>query len=581
VLEKGVIVAGYRVEGVLGKGGMGVVYEATQLSLERTVALKLISTELGSDPGFRERFRREGRTQAAMDHPHIVPVHEAGESEYGLFIAMRLIPGRNLKHFILAGELDARRTALLLSQVAGALDTAHAAGLIHRDIKPSNVLVHAERDHAYLADFGATKVRSGVSLTATGQLVGTPDYMAPEQILGEPATERTDIYALGGVLFECFTGRIPYERDADLAVLYAHLNEPPPSVTQLVPDLPAVLDHVIGKAMAKRPEERYATAGELLSDVERALGRDRLVTTVNGPATVAATTLPAVTPDEETVRAEAPARPAAPAARVTRAPITAAARSAAVSAFVGALALLAAFAIPFTPSFEEWNVFAVLSPIEAGGVALAVVGVAWALLANRLDVAVGSGLLAGFATLTSVGAVALLSFAVRRHGTAEVFASVLVLLGALAIVAAAALATRLVRPNGAGGRAPVALALGAVGAALSFVSLNLDYDGFSSLYDELVEGESAEFFFTPAVAIAAVVAGLVMLASLMRPRIAAGLLLAVGTQSALHYVGLTVAAALAVGERGEVRSGGFVGLVGALLVVAAGGFAYGSSRRSP
>lgn len=272
MLSKGTIVADeFRIDGVLGVGGMGVVYEAWDSSLERTIALKLISSELGSDPGFRERFRREGMIQAAMEHPHIIPVHRAGESDQGLFIAMRLVRGRNLKDIVVASDLPPERAVRLLGQVAGALDAAHEVGLIHRDIKPYNILVDDRRDHAYLADFGITKLRTGPNLTKTRQMVGTPDYMAPEQILGETPTERTDIYSFGVVVFECFTGNVPFERNTDWSVLNAHLHEPVPSVAEFGGGLPPALDDVIGRAMAKKPEDRYPTATELVRDMERAL----------------------------------------------------------------------------------------------------------------------------------------------------------------------------------------------------------------------------------------------------------------------------------------------------------------------
>jgi len=177
-LEKGTTFAGYRIEGVLGQGGMGVVYEATQLSLNRTVALKLLATNLGEDDAFRERFRREGLLQAAIEHPNIVTVYEAGESDHGLFMAMRLVRGPNLKDMVLARELDAGRSLRVLRPIAAALDTAHEAGLIHRDIKPQNILVGG-RDHAYLADFGLTKAAGEKGLTKTGQFVGTHDYISP------------------------------------------------------------------------------------------------------------------------------------------------------------------------------------------------------------------------------------------------------------------------------------------------------------------------------------------------------------------------------------------------------------------
>lgn len=272
MLENGVLVEGYRIDRLIGEGGMGVVYEATQLSLERKVALKLLSTELSADAGFRERFRHEARIQGALDHPNIVTVHEAGESEFGLFIAMELIRGATLKDMVVGRELDAGRTLRILGQVADALDSAHEAGLIHRDIKPHNILVRSgRRDHAYLADFGVTKVRGGTNLTKTGQFVGTVDYMAPEQIRGEPASRATDVYALGTVLYECLSGAVPFPKDSDVAVMYAHLADPPPRITQERPELPPELDAVISTAMAKNPEERYPSAMRMMEAFEVAL----------------------------------------------------------------------------------------------------------------------------------------------------------------------------------------------------------------------------------------------------------------------------------------------------------------------
>jgi Protein kinase domain len=314
-LESGQVVAGYRIDGVLGEGGMGVVYEATQLSLERKVALKLISGALGDDFSFRERFRREGLIQAAIDHPNIVTVYEAGESEHGLFLAMRLIRGPSLRDLILGRELEPERALRFLDQVADALDTAHEAGLIHRDIKPSNVLVSTgARDHAYLADFGVTKVPGEASLTRTGQLVGTIDYMAPEVIRGEPATSASDIYALGALLYECLTGSIPYPRETDAAVLYAHLFDAPPRVTQERPDLPSAIDGVVERGMASEPAERYASAGELARDAARALGAG--VAELGVPAAVRAPEQIGVRRPEDAVSTPAAmTRPAVPETR--------------------------------------------------------------------------------------------------------------------------------------------------------------------------------------------------------------------------------------------------------------------------
>src|SRR3954468_24655048 len=277
------MLAGYRVEGVLGQGGMGVVYEATQLSLNRTVALKLLAGQLGDDPAFRERFRREGLLQAQIDHPNIVTVYEAGDTDEGLFLAMRLVRGPNLKDMIVSRELDAGRSLRILAPVADALDAAHAEGLIHRDIKPQNILVSG-RDHAYLADFGLTKAPGEKSLTKTGQFVGTLDYISPEQIRGQGASKLSDIYALAAVLYECLSGVVPYPKDSEAAVLYAHMSEEPPSLTETRPELPAPLDAVIRKAMSKNPDERQRSAGELMRDAEEAFSRKtRAAMTPPGP----------------------------------------------------------------------------------------------------------------------------------------------------------------------------------------------------------------------------------------------------------------------------------------------------------
>ena len=273
MLAKGTTISGYRVDGVLGEGGMGSVYRATQLSLNRTVALKILAAELSEDAAFRERFRREGLVQAAIDHEHIVTVYEAGDSEHGLFLAMRLIRGPTLKDMILSHELEPGRGLGILAQVAGALDSAHDVGLTHRDIKPQNILIGAN-DHAYLADFGLTQASDEVSLTETGQFIGTIDYVAPEQIQGEAATARSDVYSLTAVLYETLTGVVPYAKPNEAAVLFAHISEAPPRITERQGDLPPRLDEVIARGMAKLPSDRYASAGELLADARKAFGGD-------------------------------------------------------------------------------------------------------------------------------------------------------------------------------------------------------------------------------------------------------------------------------------------------------------------
>jgi hypothetical protein len=346
LLDSGTIVSGYRIDGVLGVGGMGVVYRATQLSLNRVAALKVLAAEFSEDPAFRERFRREGQLQAAIDHPHIVTVYEAGETEHGLFLAMRVVKGPTLKDLILAKELEEGRALRVLTQVADALDAAHDVGLIHRDVKPQNILLDT-RDNAYLADFGLTKAPGESGLTEEGQFVGTIDYVSPEQARGEPATNASDVYALAGVLCECLTGEVPFPRQAEAAVLFAHLTEPAPRLSEQRPDLPAALDDVIARGMAKDPDARPHSATELMADAARALPQAAAAaaaaaqTTVtprrraagNAAAGGAAATAPAATigaagPGAGATRAAATR--AAPAAPPARRPVAALAGVAAV-----------------------------------------------------------------------------------------------------------------------------------------------------------------------------------------------------------------------------------------------------------
>ena len=315
MLSQGTIVSGYRVDGVLGEGGMGVVYRATQMSLNRTVALKILATELSEDAAFRERFRREGLLQAAIDHEHIVTVYEAGDTEHGLFLAMRLIRGPTLKDMILSGELDPERTLRILGQVAGALDTAHDVGLTHRDIKPQNILIGGN-DHAYLADFGLTQASDEVSLTETGQFIGTIDYVAPEQIQGQGATARSDVYSLAAVLYEALTGVVPYARQNEAAVLYAHISDTPPRVTERRSEMPPEMDAVVARGMAKVPADRYHSAGALIADASAAFGSEpAAVTTMRPQAPQAGAPAAATTLRGGVARAAAAAT--APAAAVT------------------------------------------------------------------------------------------------------------------------------------------------------------------------------------------------------------------------------------------------------------------------
>ncbi len=279
----GSVVAGCRLEEEIGRGGMGVVYRATDLSLERTVALKLIAPELTTNPDFRERFKRESRLAASIEHANVVPVYAAGEAEDLLYLVTRYIRGTDLRSLIQEqGALEPARAARIVAQVAAALGAAHRRGLIHRDVKPANVLIEQDggNEHAYLTDFGIARDLGGTALTRTGMLVGTMDYIAPERLEDRPGDGRSDIYALGCVLFEALTGQVPFPRDSDVAKMYAHMNEPVPSARQFRPEVPPPLAETATKAMAKSPDERFATADDL-ADTLRAEA-----TTLSGPRSV-------------------------------------------------------------------------------------------------------------------------------------------------------------------------------------------------------------------------------------------------------------------------------------------------------
>jgi YVTN family beta-propeller protein len=273
-LPIGTVIAGYRIESVAGRGGMGVVYRATQLGLDRQVALKLIAPEMADDALFRERFKRESRTTASIDHPNVIPVYEAGEADGKLFIAMRYVEGTDLRELIRReGRVSPERTVRIVEQVAAALDAAHRRGLVHRDVKPANALITEDgEEHVYLTDFGLTKHAASVGgMTKTGQFVGTPDYTAPEQIKGERADARTDVYALGCLLFQTLAGRVPYDRDSEVAKMYAHLNDPPPSLAGDIGDPAGPLDEVISRALSKDPAERQPSCGDMARAARAAL----------------------------------------------------------------------------------------------------------------------------------------------------------------------------------------------------------------------------------------------------------------------------------------------------------------------
>ena len=273
----GTRIGDYRVTGLIGKGGMGVVYLAEPSGGSDPVALKVLAPELTSNEQFRRRFLREAGYASSLDHPNVVPVHDAGESDGLLFIAMRYVRGMDLSSMLmLEGALDPVRALGMLHQVASALDAAHATGLLHRDVKPANVLVAsgAAGDHCYLTDFGLSKnpTRDSGALTAIGDYVGTYLYTAPEQILSQELDRRADVYSLACLLYEALTGEPPFVAPSEAAVLQAHLELPPPRASEARPGLPVELDEVIAKAMAKDPSERFETCTGLMEAARAALG---------------------------------------------------------------------------------------------------------------------------------------------------------------------------------------------------------------------------------------------------------------------------------------------------------------------
>src|SRR5689334_12410868 len=288
---------------------MSEVLRARNPKLGNVVALKLLAPDLAEDEVFRERFVRESRIAASLDHPNVLPIHDAGEADGVPYIAMRFVDGPNLGELLRRDELPVAHAVSIVGQVAGALDSAHERGLIHRDVKPANILIDRysgldAAPHVYLADFGVAKhtlSRSG--LTTTGEFVGTIDYVAPEQIEGKQVDARTDVYALGCVFYECLTGKKPFDRDSNVAVMYAHLLEPPPAPSETREGLPEEVDAVVAKALAKSPDERYQTCGELAAAARAALA---------GATSVAASAVPFIEIDSGTGVVARPLPPPAP-----------------------------------------------------------------------------------------------------------------------------------------------------------------------------------------------------------------------------------------------------------------------------
>jgi serine/threonine protein kinase len=267
-VEIGSVIAGHRLQRLVGRGGMGVVYEAVDETLDRVVALKLIAPELAAEPGFRGRFMTESRIAASLDHPNVVPIYRAGEEDGLLFLAMRFVTGDDLRTLVERdGPLGPQRAAAVIGQVAAALAAAHARGLVHRDVKPANILVTPD-GHCYLTDFGLVKdLAATTGVTRTGEVLGTLDYVAPERIQGGETGPWTDVYALGCVLFFALTGRVVFPLEAPERKLWAHISEPPPP-TAVTP----AVDAVVARALAKHPRERYESAPALAAALQAAVG---------------------------------------------------------------------------------------------------------------------------------------------------------------------------------------------------------------------------------------------------------------------------------------------------------------------
>jgi serine/threonine protein kinase len=279
-LQPGDEFAGHRVEGILGRGGMGVVYRVTDLRLNRPAALKLITPALSADEDFRRRFQRESQLAASVQQQNVVTIYQAGEADGLLFITMGLVQGTDLRGLITErGRIDMPTAAAIVTQIGAALDAAHASGLVHRDVKPANVLIAAAAPlHVYLTDFGLTKRTSSQSgLTKTGLFVGTIDYAAPEQIKGWPVDARADVYALGCVLFEMIAGQPPFRRENEYATMYAHTSEPPPALSSLAAGASPALDAAVARALAKEPENRFQSAGDFARAVAAAVAGDTVI----------------------------------------------------------------------------------------------------------------------------------------------------------------------------------------------------------------------------------------------------------------------------------------------------------------
>jgi len=415
-LAPGTEIAGYRIERVVGRGGMGVVYLAEQRSLSRRVALKVIAPDLAADDGFRARFVREAQLAASLEHPSIIPIHDAGEADGVLFLSMRFVEGLDLDERLdRDGALPVGDTLDVMEQAGGALDAAHLAGLVHRDVKPANILIASgagvsPQGRVFLTDFGLTKrLDSRSRLTKTGFFLGTVAYAAPEQLQGREVDGRADVYSLVCVLYHCLTGHLPFERNTDPAMVAAHLMDAPPAPTATRPDLPPALDELVRTGMAKSPEDRFPTCLAMVDELRGALGRPGRAPTVAAPppATVPAPqdpAKPAAAPPPAPV-ATAPPPPPPPPPMANVAPAAAAAR-----------AQPAAPAPP--PSAERAPGPAAAAGLALAGALLLVVSALLEVIGGRrgIDNVVARWSVASVAGFTVIAATALAGAVLARRG---------------------------------------------------------------------------------------------------------------------------------------------------------------------
>ncbi len=597
----------YEVLRELGRGGMAVVYLARQVDLDRPVALKELAAFHASDPAFARRFVRESRMAGSLAHANVVTVFEYFEHAGMPYISMEYVERGSLRPYV--DRIRPAQIGGVLENVLAGLSAAEARGIVHRDLKPENLMVDSG-GRVKIADFGIAKATQSSEMsafvTATGATVGTPPYMSPEQAMAKEVGPWTDLYSVGCVAYELFTGRAPFiDADSPMAILLRHIGEPLASASEVAGVDPA-MSAWIERMTAKEPAERPQSAAEAWEELEEVLigmlgprwrresrlgeppgsvpgpytpppertpspveGIDLEGTGPDTPAPVYEAYSPPPTlkppveppPPPESPPAAYPApesEPGGPAAPAAPAP------AASGLARGGAVALLAVAVIAaLADGPDRWNLFAVLPPFEAVAAAPAV----WWAAERRSPFT--AGVLLGLGVLMTAGAIGMVKFAVERlDGLGGVLAIVL-LAGAVAILAAGVNALRASPAGAPGSPDPGALVLGLAGTALAGAALFTRYDGFSSLWSEVGETESAEFFFEPAVAVMAMLVALLVVLALRR-ELAAGLLVALGAATALHFLGVIVAAWRAIGEVGDIRAAGFIGLLGGLLVLAAG-----------